>query len=581
MTFREWMQRHRRKGPPLALLFGLLLVAFLLRAQITEWFHSHPTDRPAVTNQALDELREALHAYEEIRARLAQDTTTGLEPHAQQAADSLEAAAAMIGERAPDLSRAARSGVHAAHSLASSTHLAEARAGFSALSEAIVALGVEEPQLREGWYLFSCPMVEGFNRWIQKAEAIENPYMGSRMLQCGSVEVWAEPAREAPRAHEHDPGEISHYTCSMHPSVQAEEAGTCPICGMQLVPVTREEVETGVLFIDEERRQKIGVRTGTVTRRPVSMTVRTVGQIDYDERRIVDVNLKVSGWIVRLHVDETGQRVEKGETLFTLYSPELYAAQEEYLQALQSQRAARETGAPGRVDYLVQAAEKRLRLWDLTAAQIRNIARQGSPLEAIPIVSPASGYVTEKNFVEGASADAGTRLYRIAELESVWVTAQIYEMDLGLIRVGQTASVTLPYHPARSFDGSVAYVYPYLDRGTRTGRVRIELENPQLELRPDMFANVEFHVDLGSRLVIPDSAVVFTGPRRLVFRDLGEGRLQPQEVKIGARADDFYEVVAGLSEGDRIVTSGNFLISAESRIRSATRYWGGEDAHTH
>jgi Cu(I)/Ag(I) efflux system membrane fusion protein len=572
MSATDLIRRHRRW---LAIGIGVGIALVLLRGRLVP---EEPMPPPLPT-EAVRDIQTAFESYEEIRALLARDAIDGLEPRAHAVAASLESAAAQLAEGAPELSEIALSGVAAAHRLASSSDLDQARSEFAALSRAVVSLGTEEPRLAEGWHLFSCPMVDGFNRWIQRSETLENPYMGTRMPRCGVPEPWRETAgRGADRGHEHSDDAISHYTCSMHPSVQADEPGSCPICGMQLVAVTREEVETGVILIDEQRRQRVGVRTATAKSRPVSVTVRTIGQIDYDETRLADVTLKVSGWIVHLEVDETGQRVEKGETLFTLYSPELYAAQQEYLLALESRRAAQETGAPDRADYLVRAAENRLRLWDLTESQIRGIASRGQPSEAIPILSPVSGYVTEKSVVEGASVGAGDRLYRIAELESVWVNTQIYEMDLPLVRVGQPAQVILPYHPGRVFEGRVSYVYPYLESGTRTGRLRIELENPELELRPDMYANVELTVDLGERLTVPESAVVYTGPRRLVFLDLGEGRLRPQEVELGIRSDESYEVLSGIREGDRVVTSGNFLVSAESRIRSAARYWGGEHA---
>jgi Cu(I)/Ag(I) efflux system membrane fusion protein len=517
-------------------------------------------------------LRASFDAYEEVRALLAKDRIEGLEGSAGKVAESLEAGAAVLPDHGAELSHRLHRGIAVAEGLAASADLDEARERFAELSEFLISLASVDKRLTADWHLFFCPMQDGFNQWFQRSAKIGNPYKGSAMPRCGATVEW--PVVE----EEHAPGEISHYTCSMHPSVRAEEAGSCPICGMQLTPVTREQVETGVLFIDEQRRQRIGVRTDRIQRRTAHLTVRAVGEVEYDESRLSDVNLKLSGWIVELSAETTGQWVERGETLFTLYSPELYSAQEEYLLALRSQREARMSGAPDRADYLVRAARQRLRLWDITDQQIQTIGRQGRAFEAFPILSPASGFVIEKNVVEGGAVRAGDRLYRIAALDAVWVNAQVYETELPLISAGKAARVTLSYQPGRVFDGHVAYVYPYLDRSTRTGRVRIELENPQLELRPDMYANVEFTLDLGERLMVPAEAVIYTGPRRLVFLDLGEGRLRPQEVQLGVRADEHYEVLSGIDEGDRVVTSGNFLVAAESRIRSATRYWGGGHA---
>ena len=372
--------------------------------------------------------------------------------------------------------------------------------------------------------------------------------------------------------HAHD-GEISHYTCSMHPSVKSQEPGTCPICSMDLVPVTREEVETGVIFMDAQRRQAIGVRTEAVARREVSVRLRAAGKITYDETRLAEVTVKYRGFIGKLHADATGVRVRKGKPLFTLYSPELYAAQDELFTALESQRRARETSAPNRADYLVEAARKRLRLWDVQEWQIDAILTRGEPEQYLPIVSPVDGYVIEKNVFEGATVEPGEVLYRVAGLERIWVVAAVYESELPSISEGQEAEVTLPYLPGTKFQGQVSFIYPYLEDRTRTGRIRIELPNPGLELKPDMYANVELVSNLGERLVVPEEAVLYAGPRHLVFLDLGEGRLRPQEIEIGVKSGDDYVVLSGLEAGDVVVTSGNFLVAAESRLKSATKQW--------
>lgn len=376
------------------------------------------------------------------------------------------------------------------------------------------------------------------------------------------------PGASAEPAHQHDEG-IAYYTCPMHPSVHSDRPGQCPICGMTLTPVSTADLESGIVRIDDARRATAGIRTGKVERVPMTRTLRAVGRIAYDETRLRDVTLKLGGWITKLHVTQTGQPVRQGQLLFTLYSPELFAAQQEYLLAR------------GRADSLARAAEKKLQLWGLTPAQIAKVAEKGEPLEDVPFYAPAGGYVIEKNVVEGAMVQAGERLFRIAALDKVWVEADIYEADLRTVKVGQRADVALSYLPGATFEGKVAYVYPYLDPMTRTGKVRIELANAGRELKPDMYATVSFAVDLGTRLQVPVDAVVYTGPRRLVFVDVGEGRLRPQEVTLGARTDDRVEVLTGLAEGDTIVTSGNFLVAAESRIRSAAKLWREERAGGH
>jgi Cu(I)/Ag(I) efflux system membrane fusion protein len=363
------------------------------------------------------------------------------------------------------------------------------------------------------------------------------------------------------------PGDVDHYTCSMHPSVEQAAPGKCPICGMDLVPVTREQRDDGVVTIDDARRQLIGVRVEPVVLAPMHEDLHVVGHVTYDESSLADVNLKVRGWITKLHVNQTGQKVTRGQTLLSLYSPELYNAEQDFLLAAQDT-----TGT------LARAARQRLRLLGLEDAQIDALAQRGSPSDSVPIASPASGFVIEKDVVEGAAVEAGTRLYRIAALTRVWIEAQVYEGDLAHVRVGQAASVTLDYLPGRAYEAKVAYVYPYLDPQSRTTTVRIELANERLDLKPGMFASVTLSADLGPRLQVPSAAVVYTGPRRLVFVDLGQGRFRPEPVSVGAESSGMDEVLSGLRPGDRVATSGVFLIAAEARISTASKYWDGPDA---
>jgi len=373
------------------------------------------------------------------------------------------------------------------------------------------------------------------------------------------------------------PGAIDHYTCSMHPSVKQSTPGTCPICGMGLVAVTKEQQERGVVLIDEARRQLIGVRTEPVLTAPMRAMFRAVGHVTYDESALFDVNLKVHGWITKLYVSETGQRVSKGQPLFTIYSPELYNAEQDFLIDIHGSEASAAAGdsadAPLRTELLAHAARQRLDLLGLTDAQIDALGRSGQPSQDLAIDSPASGFVIEKNVVEGASVDAGMRLYRIASLSKVWVDADVYESDLARVRVGQPATVTLDYLPGRSYEAKVAFVYPYLDPTARTGRVRLELANKGLDLRPGMYASVTLSSDLGTRVQVPAAAVVYTGPRRLVFVDIGSGRFRPTEVQVGTESNGMYEVLGGLAQGQQVATSGVFLIAAEARISTAAKYW--------
>ena len=532
------------------------------------------TELPA---PALDALRRAFDATERVRTELAFDRLDGVAAPAREVALAIRAAAAALPAAGPEVASCLDGGIAAAEQLASALDLATARLAYGELNRLLIALAAADPRLQEGWHVFRCPMAEGFKKWFQRSPTLENPYMGQAMSTCGGSTAWGVAAEDggaevSHEGHGHSGDDVSHYTCSMHPSVRQDEPGTCPICSMDLSPVTYDEEESGVIMIDEGRRAQVGIRTGKVVRAPMARSIRAVGRVAYDETRLRDVTLKLGGWITKLHVERTGQPVKKGQLLFTLYSPELYAAQQEYLLA----KASHVEG--GRGDYLVKAAEKKLQLWGLTKAQIEALVKRGEPMEDMPFYSPASGYVIEKDVVEGAAVEAGQKLFRIAALDHVWVEAELYEADLALVAKGQPATISLSYLPDKAYEGKVSYVYPYLDPSSRTARVRVELDNQGLELKPEMYATVAIAIDLGPRLQVPVDAVVYTGPRRLVFVDLGEGRLKPVEVTLGVRTDEVVEVKSGLEEGDVVVTSGNFLVAAESRIRSAAKIWSEERA---
>jgi membrane fusion protein, copper/silver efflux system len=599
----------RRHPVPLALGGALLVAVVVFWRPLVSWFGGDAADHqasapsapepdmtpsqplpdqpvlPASTlpDPALSALQNAYAAHEEVRALLARDQVQGIAAPSGLVARQLHAAHAALGNAAPEIATSLADAASAADRMAATTALPDARRQFGEVNRALVAVAAADPRLQSGWQLFTCPMTKGYQKWFQRGEVLDNPYMGQAMLTCGSAAKWEAEAPPKTAAaptgaalshegHPHAGTDVAHYTCAMHPSVERKQPGTCPICGMNLSPVTYDELESGVVRVDEARRERIGVKTARVGRAPMSIAIRAVGRLTFDETRLHDVTLRVNGWITRLRVNSTGQPVRRGETLLSLYSPDLFAAQQEYLLARESHRAASE----GRGDYLLAAAEKKLSLWGMSSGQIQALARRGVASEEVPVAAPASGFVIEKNVVEGAAVEPGQRLFRIASLDKVWVEAQVYELDVSQVHKGQTALVTLPYQPGDSLHGTVAYVYPYLDPTSRTGRVRIELVNKDLAFKPDMYANVEIRVDLGPRLQIPTDAVIYTGPRRLVFVDLGEGRFRPQEVTLGARSGEAVEVRAGLQAGDVIVTSGNFLIAAESRIRSAAGMWSDE-----
>ncbi|MDT0617458.1 efflux RND transporter periplasmic adaptor subunit [Salinisphaera sp. P385] len=370
------------------------------------------------------------------------------------------------------------------------------------------------------------------------------------------------------RAATATPEGIAYYTCSMHTSVRKSEPGQCPICSMDLVPVTNEQVQSGVVTVDARRRQLIGVRTGKAQMREVSKTIRAVGQVDYDERRISNISLKFDAWIGELKADYVGTRVEKGQVLFTVYSPELLSAQQEYLEARQR------LASRGPDDSLVRAARKRLMLWDISPAQVRAIERRGEAYEYLPIHAPKSGTVVEKMINEGSHMKTGDMLLRIADLSTVWIDAEVYEADLPLIDKGMTAEVNLPYGPDKQYRAKVDYIYPYLEGKTRTARIRLVLDNPNGALKPDMYAEVKLQADLGRRLMVPEGAVLVAGESRVVFKDLGEdGKLKPVRVKTGQRVDGWVEIRQGLDPGDDVITSGNFLIAAEAKLKTGIEQW--------
>ncbi|MFV1996433.1 MAG: efflux RND transporter periplasmic adaptor subunit [Acidiferrobacterales bacterium] len=329
---------------------------------------------------------------------------------------------------------------------------------------------------------------------------------------------------------------------------------------------SQEREETpGTIRMGAKRRQLIGVTTGIAEERILVKTIRAAGRVTYDETRLTDITLKFNGWIGKLWANSVGASVRKGRPLFSIYSPELVSAQQEYLEILRRRK--------DRNDSLLIAARQRLKLWDISPAQIRDLEKRNKPKKDMPILSPVTGTVIEKNVVAGSAVKTGMRLMRIADLSNVWVEGQIYEYEIEHVKQGMDAEVVLPDYGGRRLPAKVAYVYPYLEGDTRTARVRVVLDNKDGLLRPEMYAHVHLKIDLGKRLVVPEGAVLYAGNSRIVFVDLGKGQLQPRKVKTGVRNNDVIEVLEGLSIGDKVVTSGNFLIAAESKLKSGIDQW--------
>jgi Cu(I)/Ag(I) efflux system membrane fusion protein len=358
----------------------------------------------------------------------------------------------------------------------------------------------------------------------------------------------------------------------------ASGAGQSPEGSAKTAPADAGDSSRATIRLDAKQRQIAGLTYGTAERRALDKVIRTVGRFDVDERKFAAVTLKVGGYVDKLFVDYTGKPVRRGEPLFSIYSPDLVSAEQEYLLALQTQKALAKSQVPSASESaasLLRASRERLKLWDLTEQQVQQLEESGKPDLHQTIRSPVSGIVLEKMVIAGQSVQAGMTLYRIADLSTIWVYGDVYEYELPFVKVGQPAEIRLSYTPDRIFEAKVAYVYPTLDPKTRTARVRFELANtPDLSLRPEMYGGVELHVPLGERLVVPKAAVLDSGRRQLVFVAAGGGRLAPRDVKIGERLDDWMEVKEGLSPGDHVVTSANFLVDSESQLQGAESMMG-------
>ncbi len=414
-------------------------------------------------------------------------------------------------------------------------------------------------------------------------------------------------------------GEGQLYTCGMHPNVIQEEPGNCPICGMKLNPVgggattassaatsggekkilyyrapmdptyispkpgkspmgmdlipvyEGEEAFGATVRINPVVEQNIGVRTAKTERRNLTRKIRTIGRIDYDESRVSHIHTKFSGWIDKTYVNTTGQFVRKGERLLDIYSPELVSAQEEYLDALANLRQAKGSVAKENLENILFSTKKRLEYFDISEAQIEEMAKTNIVNKTMEIESPFTGIVVEKHALDGMEVKPGMSLYVIADLSEIWVYADIYEFESPWVKEGQQAIMTLSYEPGKKYYGKVQYVYPYLEEKTRTIKVRLSFPNPNMDLKPGMYANVEIHTSpIENAVVVPMEAVLFSGERNLVFVALGEGRFAPRDVVVGLESGDgYYQILDGLKEGETVVTSAQFLLDSESKLQES------------
>jgi Cu(I)/Ag(I) efflux system membrane fusion protein len=351
-------------------------------------------------------------------------------------------------------------------------------------------------------------------------------------------------------------------------------------------PAKGEPEEAPTVEIPLDKQQLIGLKTAVVAFKPLHRTIRTVGRIEYNEQKFATVNAKFEGWIEKLHVDYTGKYVKKGEPLAEIYSPELLATQQEFLNLLKWSRPGTDAKeqSVGRLlekdtAMTIESARQRLRLWDISDEQIKSIEETGKTVRTLTIYSPVDGYVVQKMALQGMRFMAGEKLFDIADLSTVWVISDIYEYEISFVKPGQKARISLSYFPGKEFISSVEYVYPNLAVDTRTAKVRFVIPNPGGLLKPQMFTNVEITVDLGKRLAIPEDAIIDTGTRQIVYVDKGEGNFEPREVTVGLRADGMVEVIKGLKPKEKVATAANFLIDSEARLKGVVSTGSGGHQH--
>lgn len=375
---------------------------------------------------------------------------------------------------------------------------------------------------------------------------------------------------------------ILFWVDPMHPAYKSDKPGTAPDCGMDLVPVYEGEDGPAAggqsdvsgysnVKLTTQRQQLIGVQTGIAETRSIGRSIRTTGRVAVDETRLHKITTKFDGYIEQLYVDYTGKEVRRGQPLFSVYSPELLATQQEYLLAL---KAAKQSPT------LLDSARRRLQLWDISASDIRQLEQTGATRKSLTIASPASGVVMTKNAIEGARIAAGEPMFEIAGLDRVWILADVYETELGLARVGAPAKVNLSYLPGRTFEGRVTFVTPTVDPMTRTAKVRIEVDNRDGALKPEMFAEVIIEEPARSVVVVPESSVLSTGTRSVLFVVKDDGTFEPRDVETGTKSDRYVEVRRGVEPGEKVATQANFLIDSESRLKAALAQMSGPGGHS-
>jgi Cu(I)/Ag(I) efflux system membrane fusion protein len=405
-------------------------------------------------------------------------------------------------------------------------------------------------------------------------------FLGSAMAAAGFLAALPSCRRVAAATAP----DIAYYTCTMHPSVREAVPGNCPICGMQLVPVYRKgaaetaapDAGADTFVVSPARQQMIGVTFATVRRSPLRKTVRATGTVASQLQRRWDCVSRVEGYVRNLAVSSEGDAVVVGQPLLTLYSPELLASERELVNALEARDDARGSGSAetaADAERLLAVSRRRLGLLGVDDREIAALERSREPSDTVTLFSPAAGVIESIPTQPGRRIAPGDRLVTLVDLSSVWVWAQFYQEELPLIRSGAPVSIGMPSQTGAVFDGRIGPTDPVLDDASRSVRVRIDVENPRLALRPGMYVDVELPIDGGSGLVVPLGAVLPTGQRNIVFVDKGGGSLEPRAIELGGKFGDDYAVLSGLREGERVVSSANFLIDAEAKVQGALKSW--------
>jgi membrane fusion protein, copper/silver efflux system len=410
---------------------------------------------------------------------------------------------------------------------------------------------------------------------------------------------------------------IDYWTCTMHPSVHSKDPGKCPICSMDLVPVIKRAAtpasfsekaphhdhaamlagkptgggemqgmpgmpgmkggaetnapQTSEFIVPVERQQQIGVTYAKVERKPLTHTIRSVGMIVPDKSRNWQFVSRVDGYVQKLNVTSPGQVVEKDAPLLSIYSPDLLTSEREFVELLRMRDQAKTKDARETPQRLIESAKRRLQLWNVTEQQIADLERTRKASDTLTLLSPFRGVVQSVPVEQGKSVKVGDMLVEVADLSLVWMWAEFYENELSMLQVGQKLAITAKSYPGQNFDGTIALIDPFINETKRTAKVRIDIPNADFKLRPGMYVNAELAMDMGEALTVPVSAIMPTGERNVVFIDKGEGKLEPRIVQLGAKYGDIYEVQSGLQEGERVVSSANFLIDAESKVQGALK----------